>query len=514
MIPLAGARPLVARHGPWLAAHGPWLAALAGAATTFAFAPFGFVVLAVLGPAILFLLWEGAKPRTAARTGFAWGAGLFLAGTWWIYTAIHDFGGAPAWLAALLLLVPVAVMGAYYAALGWLATRFARGPPVARQLLLLPAGWTLMEWLRGWLLSGFPWLQLGYAHSDSALAGLAPVGGVHLVTFAGALTAGALVAVVNGGARARVLALVLAGLFWGGAAAIAQRQWTQPVGGELTVALLQGAIPQDQKWQAANRVATLALYRRLNREALGQRLIVWPESALPLLAHEAEAYLAAIRGESQAHGSDVLLGLLRYDFDSGRIYNGLLAMSGADSAWYYKRRLVPFGEYFPVPAFVRRWMRLMSLPYYDMSPGAGHQAPLPAAGERLGATICYEDAYGAEQLAVLDDATLLVNVTNNAWFGDSAAPHQQLQMARFRAREAGRYLFRSTSNGVTAVIAPDGTIRDRAPQFVPAVLKSRVQPMSGLTPYARVGNWPVLLGCLLLAVSVIGYSYAFPGRRG
>ena len=150
----------------------------------------------------------------------------------------------------------------------------------------------------------------------------------------------------------------------------------------------------------------------------------------------------------------------------------------------------------------------MSLPYYDMTPGAEHQAPLAAAGQKLGATICYEDAYGSEQLAVLGEATLLVNVTNNAWFGDSAAPHQQLQMARFRAREAGRSLIRSTSNGITAVISPDGSIKARAPQFVPAVLKSSVQPMTGLTPYARTGNWPVLLGCLLMADGM--YRLSFP----
>jgi apolipoprotein N-acyltransferase len=496
---LAGARPLVARHGPWLAA-------LVGATTTFAFAPFGLVALAVLGPAVLFLLWEDATPRTAAWTGFAWGAGLFLAGTWWIYTAIHDFGQAPAWLAAFLLLAPVAVMGAYYALLGWVVARVDRRPGLPRRLLLLPAGWTLMEWLRGWLFTGFPWLQLGYAHSDSALAALAPVGGVHLVSFANAATAGLVVTFVKGGWRVRLFAVAALAIIWGSAAWLAGRQWTEPAGDEITVALLQGAIPQDQKWQTENRLATLERYRKLNREALGARIIVWPESAIPVLAHEAETYLASIRREARAQNSDVLIGLLRFDFETGRIYNGLLAMSGADSSWYYKRRLVPFGEFFPVPAFVRRWMRLMSLPYYDMSPGSDRQPPLNVAGQRLGATICYEDAYGSEQLAVLDEATLLVNVTNNAWFGDSAAPHQQLQMARFRAREAGRYLVRATSNGVTAVIAPDGTVIAAAPQFVPAVLKSTVQPRAGLTPYARTGNWPVLLACLLLALTGIGYA--------
>jgi len=507
MTVLDRARPLVSRHGPWLAG-------LAGAATTLAFAPFGWFVLAFVGPAFLFLLWDDAAPRRAAHAGFAWGVGLFVAGTWWLYTAIHDFGQAPAWLAMLLLAALVAIMGAYYAGLGWLAARLVPQSGLARHLLLLPAGWTLVEWLRGWLLTGFPWLQLGYAHSDSPLAALAPVGGVHLVTLANAVTAGALVALLKGSWRERSAALAVVAALWGGAALLSDRQWTERTGGDVSVALLQGAIPQDQKWQSENRVATLARFRALNREALGQRLIVWPESAIPVLAHEAEDYLASIRREAGGWNSDVLIGMLRYDFDNGRIYNGLLAMSGADSSWYYKRRLVPFGEFFPVPAVVRRWMRLMSLPYYDMSPGDERQPALAAGGLRLGATICYEDAYGSEQLAVLETATLLVNVTNNAWFGDSAAPHQQLQMARFRAREAGRFLIRSTSNGITAVIAPDGTVMARAPQFVPFVLKARVQPRTGLTPYARTGNWPVLAGCLLIAVLAIGYASRSVRRHG
>src|SRR5687768_8684706 len=196
-----------------------------------------------------------------------------------------------------------------------------------------------------------------------------------------------------------------------------------------------------------------------------------------------------------------MLGLLDFDMQTGEIRNGLYSMGSDGDGWYYKRRLVPFGEFFPVPEAVRNWMRLQSLPYYDMTPGAEHQALLEAGGERLAATICYEDAYGSDQLAGLPGATLLVNVTNNAWFGDSSAPHQQLQMARFRALEAGRWLFRATSNGITAVIAPDGAVTDRIPQFQPGILKSSVQPRTGLTPYARTGNWPILSFAFLTLIT-------------
>jgi apolipoprotein N-acyltransferase len=476
------------------------IAALAGAGTSFAFAPWGFWWLAILGPAILFLLWEYEAPRDAAGSAFWFGAALFGAGTWWIFTAIHEFGQAPVWLALFLVAALFAIKGAYYALVGYVIVRVAPDPSPARSLLLIPAGWTLVEWLRGWLFTGFPWLQLGYAQSDTPLAALATIGGIHLVTFAGAATAGAIVVVLFRGGRGRAGAAVLVTALWAGAWLLDGREWTRPTGTAIDVALLQGAIPQDEKWLAGNRAATLDKYRALNREALGARIIVWPESAIPVLAHEAEPYLASIRSESVASGSDVMLGLLNFDLQSGEIRNGLYAMSAAGDGWYYKRRLVPFGEFFPVPASVRKWMRLHSLPYYDMTPGEAHQSPLAAGGERLAATICYEDAYGADQLAVLPASTLLVNVTNNAWFGDSAAPHQQLQMSRFRALEAGRSLMRATSNGITAIIGPDGAIVSRIPQFKAGILNGSVQPRTGLTPYARTGNWPVLTFSFLLLI--------------
>jgi len=178
-------------------------------------------------------------------------------------------------------------------------------------------------------------------------------------------------------------------------------------------------------------------------------------------------------------------------------------LSEAGNGWYYKRHLVPFGEYFPVPPFIRSWLRLMSLPYDDFTPGRSHQPVLSAAGQKLGLTICFEDAFGREQLRVLREATLLVNVTNNAWFGDSTAPHQHLQIARMRALEAGRYLVRAANDGITAAIGPHGEIAARLPQFEEGVLRVEVQPMSGLTPYARLGNYPVVLAAgLLLALAL------------
>jgi apolipoprotein N-acyltransferase len=252
-----------------------------------------------------------------------------------------------------------------------------------------------------------------------------------------------------------------------------------------------------------NLAETMKRYSRLTEQAWGARLIVWPEAALPTLANLVQDYLQRLREQGRAHDADFAIGLVNYSEETRQFYNGLLILSDSGGGWYYKRHLVPFGEYFPVPGFVRSWMRLMSLPYDDISAGRDNQPSLSAAGQKLGLTICYEDAFGSQQLKTLRDATLLINVTNNAWYGDSTAPHQHLQIARMRALEAGRYLVRAANDGITAAIGPHGEIVARLPQFQEAVLHADVRPMKGLTPYARFGNYPVVVGAgLLLALAV------------
>ncbi len=493
---MAGGTGLAAR-GELLARYAPWAAALLGAVQSLAFAPFDQWLLGPLCLALLWLLWRGAPPRRAASIGFGFGAGLYLTGTYWLYTSIHVFGKAPLALALLLMVGLVAIMAGYTALLGWLAARYAATGGRSRELALLPAAWVLMEWLRGWLLSGFPWLAVGYSALDTPLAGYAPVIGIYGVSLAVALSAGALLAALDGRRAVRLVPLALLALVWAGGGWLGRIDWTRPSGGALSVAIVQGAIPQDLKWQEDNREHTIEVYRGLTQQALGARIIVWPEAALPMLYHEAVPLLAGIYAEARARGSDLVLGQVRYDLHDGQYRNGLVAL-GDDEQWYYKRRLVPFGEFFPVPAFVRAWMRLKSLAYVDFTPGAADQGPLAAAGEKLGATICYEDAYAVEQLAVLGEATLLVNVSNDAWFGDSTAPHQHLQIARMRALEAGRWMIRATNNGVSALIDPRGRVVARSRQFEAEVLNGSVVPYTGLTPYARVRNWPVLGGAVLL----------------
>jgi apolipoprotein N-acyltransferase len=491
----------------------------AGAALNLAFAPVSWWPVGLIAPAVLFVLIRGLPPRRAAWTGAAFGVGLFVAGTYWLYTCLHVFGLVPLWLTVLLQAALVAIMAAYTAVLCFVANRFWLKPGMTRDWLVLPGLWVLLEWLRGWALSGFPWLSLGYAFIDSPLAGWAPVLGVYGVTWAAALAAtglGALIMPAVLAARqptasrptvtrpnvARAVGLAVIAAVFAAPALVGRYPWTRPDGAKIPIAAVQGAVSQDEKWQINNRDATMARYAKLTDQAWGARLIVWPESALPALANNIPDYLQNLRTAARAHDADFAIGLVNYEPATNRYFNGLLVMNEEGDGWYYKRHLVPFGEYFPVPGFVRSWMRLMSLPYDDISAGSEHQSALHAAGQSLGLTICYEDAFGSSQLDVLRDATLLINVTNNAWYGDSTAPHQHLQISRMRALEAGRFLIRAANDGITAVIDPRGEVAAKLPQFQEAVLRADVQPMTGLTPYARFGNYPVVaaaLGLLALA---------------
>jgi len=478
----------------WFARGLPVLLACAvlGALGALAFAPLAWWPLSILCVAGLWWLWDRQSPRMAAWGGFAYGAGLFGVGTYWTFTAVHVVSRVPIPLALLLTIGLIVIMASYYALVGWLYARVRLGRPLIDHVTVLPALWLLMEWFRGWFLTGFPWLSLGYAQIDTPLAGYAQFLGVYGVGLAAALVAAGLLAFASGAYRlgtVTVLAVYALGF------ALRFVTFVHASGPPVTVAIVQGAISQDEKWLEENRAPTLELYRRMTESAYGSQVIFWPESTLPQLYHELVPYLSGIYNGARARHSDLVLGLVRYDADTNSIRNGLVAL-GDDEQWYYKRHLVPFGEYLPIPNFVREWLRVKNLAFFDLTPGEPGQAPLAAASLRLGESICYEDSYGSEQLAVLGRANALVNVSNDAWFGDSSAPHQHLQITRMRSLEAGRYMVRATNNGISAIIAPDGRVLARSRQFVPEVLRGSVTPYEGLTPYARLRNYPVLALCV------------------
>lgn len=467
----------------------------AGAVLPLSFAPFGWFWLAPVCYAVLFHAWRGVRPARGFCLGWLFGFASFLGGVYWIYISVHEFSGAPASLALLLIFGLVTIMAAYNGSVGWLAARWFGTEGAGAWLVALPALWVLAEWVRGWFLSGFGWLAAGYSQTDSWLMGYAPIAGVYGMSWAVLVSSGALVCLQLGGSKVRargaaaLVAVVGVGFGFNG------HRWTEPKGDSLTVALVQGAVPQDRKWLPEQRSLTLDLYRELTERVHGTRLVIWPEAAIPDYYRYVQAYLEGIERDAAAAGSSVMLGILRIDDATDAAQNALYLLGEPDSI-YVKRHLVPYGEYFPVPDVVRGWLNLPA----DTAPGIPNPAPLEFGSERIGVTICYEDVFGAEQLHYLPEATLLVNVSNDAWFGDSIAPHQHLQIARVRAAEAGRYLLRSTNTGVTAIIDPSGRLVASLPQFEPDVLRGSIQGWTGSTPYARWGNYFVVLAALVVLI--------------
>jgi apolipoprotein N-acyltransferase len=488
-------------------------ALLAGVASVAGFAPAGIGVLQLAALALLMAMWiTEASPRAAALLGFLYGVGLFGAGVSWAYVSLHEFGMMPAPLAVLATILWCAYLALYPALVGSLQARLEL-PPAVRALALAPALWVLAEWLRGWVLTGFPWLAAGYSQTDSPLAGFAPVAGVYGVSYALALCAGALAAaLVCRGAAARIGAFAFAAAVAATGALLGAIAWTAPVGEPFEAALVQGNIEQSMKFDPARYKTTLETYRRL-AHSTPARLVLLPETAIPRLLDLVDAdYLDALTQDARASGADIVLGAPFRD-RAGNLYNGAVTLGAAPLQFFAKRHLVPLGEFVP-PEF--GWIvSVLHIPLSDFSRG-GPPRPLLAAGQRIAMTICYEDAFGEELIGQLPEATVLGNASNVAWFGDSLAPDQHLQMSRMRSIETGRYMLRSTNTGVTAAIDERGRVLARLPSFTEGVLRVKARAFEGATPYVRYGNAPALAACVLTLLACLIWTLlsANPHREG
>ena len=475
------------------------LALLAGIALVAAFAPFDGWPLAVLAPAALFLLWRGCSRGRAAWRGWLFGVGLWGAGVYWIYYSLHLFGAAIAPLAGALTVLFVLALALIPCALGALV---ARGDVEDRGavwlLLVVPGAWLVVEWVRSWLLTGFPWLLLGTSQVETWLAGYAPVFGVYGMSLAVAVTAGALALAVIGRWRERALALAVTALIWGGGAMLSGIPWSRAGEFPFDAALVQGNIDQARKFATLERA--LARYERLTREAADEaELVVWPETAVATFYEREAERLNAFARAMRRRDTAVVTGVFTRGRDGRRYYNAVRPL-GVNREAYHKQRLVPFGEYMPLRGALEFLERYIRIPMSDIAAGSRGQPALAVDDIRLGASVCYEAAYPAVMRRMAARSNVLVNVSNDAWFGDSTAPHQHLQIARLRARETARPMLRATNTGISAIIDHRGRIVSRGPAFAVTVVEGRVEPRAGLTPYVRMGDGPAVGAGFLLAL--------------
>jgi len=480
----------------------PILAFCAGLLAVFGFAPLKLFLLPVVALALLFGQWlHAGNARAAASIGFAFGFGLFGAGIGWIYVALHDYGGMP-FLLALPATALFAAFLALFTALAGYAQAKLRAPTWVSVVLVMPALWVLIEWLRGMILTGFPWLAFGYSQVEaSPLAGYAPLFGVYGVSLAVAVSAGLLALVLQERwSRQGKAALAALAVLWLSGAALRTVEWTQPQGEPLKVSLVQGNIPQELKFREEKLVGTLETYRRLVLQS-DARLIVLPETALPLQRDEVpENYVAILREHVRQNGGDLLIGA--FERDHGLYYNSVFTLGTAESQSYRKNHLVVFGEFIPLrPALGWLINEVLNIPMGDLARGGLPQPPLNVTGQKVAVNICYEDVFGEEIIRALPEATLLVNVSNDAWYGDSHAAAQHNQMSQMRALESGRTMLRATNTGVTSIIGTDGRVRAVLPQHEEGVLNAEVQGYAGSTPYVRWGN-VVVIGMIGLMLGV------------
>lgn len=493
-------------HSRLLTFKRPLLAAFVGASTTLAFAPFNFWPLAIISPLLLFLLLDKQNSKKAAYTGFAWGLGLFGSGVSWVHVSIDNFGGMPRVAGLFLMLALISYLSLFPALFAGLLNRFFPTASYSRLVLAAPVLWLVIDWLRGWLFTGFPWLWLGYSQIDSPLAAFGPVLGVEGITLMMVLTAGSLaLTLLTKQYLPLILPAVVALATWG----LMSQTWVTPIEERATeVALIQGNIPQELKWLPSQRWPTIMKYTDLSRENWDADLIIWPEAAIPALEDEIPSFLNNLDNAARMNNSAIITGVIDQK-DNGEYFNNIIALGiNQDGEYLYqnksrysKHHLLPFGEFVPFESLLRPLAPLFNLPMSSFSRGDFVQPNLNANNTQLAPALCYEVAFSEQvRQSVNEQTDFILTLSNDAWFGDSIGPLQHMEIAQMRALELGKPLIRSTNNGVTAITDHLGKITAQIPQFETAVLRGSVIPTDGMTPYRQYGSWPLYIFAVLALI--------------
>jgi len=470
-----------------------------GALQVLAFAPVGYWFLSFISLGLYFYLAQDLTPKAAFGAGLAFGYGLFGFGVSWVYISLATYGGMPLWMGGIAVLGFAGILALFVAFASLLAAYLF---PSKLKLVAFPFIWVIFEWMKSWVLTGFPWLDIGYTQTPTWLFSWAPIGGIYLVSLFVAIVA-SLIAMGLSSNRKAIVSLVAISIVTALSFFSDQLSWSEPGSKSIRVGLVQANVPINDKWQPEVRDQLISKYRSLSQQLQSRKqldLLVWPETALPLYMQQTDTdFWANITPKNTA----LLTGIM----DSPSIgqgsleesYNAAVLSCEGDTQLYRKRHLVPFGEYLPL-RFLFNWvLEYLELPMSDFSSWEGVQR-LNCGAINVGLSICYEDAFAAEYRKYVADATVLVNISEDAWFGDSFAPHQRRQMAQMRARELSRPMVRSANSGPSLFINERGAVVEASAQFETAILARQVQPHTGDTPFKRFGNWVILVSFVLTFV--------------
>ncbi len=475
------------------------IAIFAGILLTLSFSPFDYYYCCFIAIALFKLCLNNKKPQQSMMTGWLFGLGLFGSGVSWVYVSMmlgkHEFSILP-FIMTLLFCSFWALFPALFA---YLYTKFQTNKLFDNWFFA--TFWVLVEYIKGeWVLNGFPWLQVAYSQIDTPLAGYIPLFGSYGAGFITVLISALSISVVQ---KKQFLSFVfMVGLFIVGSF-LNQIEWVKRAGAPFKATLIQGNIAQKDKWKVDNKNKTLKQYYDDTKEQWDADLIVWPETAIPAYYAEVkDNYLLMLNAEAVKHNTAIVTSL-PYRDEEQNLYNSVFVI-GQGAGIYKKIHLLPFGEYLPWQPVSGYLLSYLDVRLGQFSRGEGEQSLLNVAGYQFVTSICYEDAFGQLSIDQVKDAKFLVNVTNDGWFDGSIEPYQHMQIARMRALEAGRYLLRATNTGVTAIVSERGRILQAAPVAERTSISAMIQPLQGLTPYAKVGDkqtiWLVFLLFSLLLI--------------
>ena len=495
------------------------LALIAGALLPLSLAPYSFWISACIAPAILaWLLRRSSNMRSVFGYSFAFGLGLFAFGSSWVYVSIHDFGATGVPLALVMTALFVSFLAAVFTLPFCLFYKALRAPILA-YAFIFPALWVCGEWSRSWLLTGFPWLYVGYAHLDTVLAGWAPLAGVFSVSFASVLSGTAVLAFIAAGAHAKgkavnfqtwlrcALLVFTVACVWVFPYSLKNTQWTTARDGAQSVALLQPNIELYRKWNPIYFSEIFSVLYTLSSQHWDKDIQIWPEAAIPSLLNNVRSFTDDIDEKAENTQTHIFSGVLYDNEDPYEVYNSIVGLGLAEGT-YFKQKLVPFGEYVPFEDQLRGLIQFFDLPNSVIRRGPFRKDALSAKTRQgydyiVAPFICYEVVYPDFVAKNSRDASLLLTISNDAWFGDSIGPLQHFEMVRMRALENQKYMLRATNTGVSGIINEEGQVLAVSEQFIETTLSGFVELREGVTPYAKTGSTPLLALCFL----IIGVFY-------
>ncbi len=468
------------------------LVSVAGAVLVFAYAPFSYWWLTFICPAILYAVIANQTVRLAALLGFVFGLFFFGFGVPWTFNSIHEFGHAPLILSGILAGLLVVILALFPACVAGLTVYLHENKHFNFSTVIgFACLWVVFEWIRGWIFTGFPWLLIGHVHHTGPLQGVLPIFGSYGASWVSILLGCFVVLLAFTRLRQRIIAALSLSVIALSLYFANQLVWTHADDEELDVVLIQGNIPQEMKWDRSKHSFIMEKYLEMSKRHFDADIIIWPETAIPTYySMVKDSFIQKVGKTAYENNIDYLIGVFTFDPLNGQVYNSVMTL-GAELSFYRKQHLVPFGEYLPFRGILTFLERYIDIPMADISSGEGRPL-VRLKGHPVGSSICYEAVYGSEIIEAMPEAKFLVNVSNDAWFGDSLAPHQHLEITRSRAVETGRYMLRSTNTGISAVIDPTGAIVNKSVQFHDDVVRATINPYSGVTLYARWGNWGIV----------------------